>query len=241
MGKEKADAKADAKTAEAGKAASAKVEQRILRIGKKEFDVSTPEGLLHAQAWAEATSSLIGTQGQEVGDLRKETAKLRRVAQEVELLEDDRKLLTEVAGLRENGEHLKADELLVKHSKRTSMKARAGLEAERDNDKTWRQYVSSRKELLKYFDEDEVRAISERKFGEALYDTTEAFSLLDTYWKPKLTALKAETKGEELEDGVTVQTGRGASGGGGDAEPDERPKVDLNSILDANSIYKPRT
>jgi hypothetical protein len=200
----------------------------------KQFDISTEKGILQVQAWGEAVSSLIGKQGNELGSLRKFKAEMAPATSEADLL-------SKVSELRESGEHNKADELMVAFTRRSQTETQKALSTARENEKTWREYFRSRKDLLDFYDEDEIRTLSESRLDLASVDNP--FEVLDSYWKPKLSRAKSFSDSTKVETQQTVVQSTGGT---------ETPSVDtvqvdeenakaqdtFESILDEINVYK---
>lgn len=199
----------------------------LLKVAGKEFDISTPEGKMHAEAWGDAIAGLVGRQGNEVGELRK-------FKSEHAPTDDETKLLTTVAELREQGEHAQADKLLFGFVKETSTKAQRRLEAERANDKTWQAYLKDRPELAERFDVDIIRKVSETSLGETLYKAEDPFAALDALWKVQP---KAPQKANESDKPPVVLPGGAGSATRTPAAKLQTPPQDDGAVLeDLNSF-----
>jgi hypothetical protein len=174
---------AGAPSAPAAEAAPQK-QPKILKVYDREFDISTPDGFIQAQTWAEAMSTFVGKQSNEVGSLRKFKA-------ERELPPSAGDFLAKVTELREMGDHRKADEMILNHARDQEVFATERLKAERDNDRLWDEYFTTRPDLTRFFPKETIRAVSESRLG--IYDRDDPFSFLDTYWKPKTQTTGAVT------------------------------------------------
>jgi len=224
MSDKETEVKVEAAT-EVAEPAPQAVQPKTLKIAGKEFDISTSEGLIHAQAWGDAIAHLVGKQGNELGDLRKFRAEMKPT-------EDESALLAKADELRSQGDHRRADELLLGFAKQAKLEAARKLDMEKENARTWNAYFKSRPELTELFDEDTIRSVSETKLD--IYDAKDPFAVLDQFWLPK-----APKKAKEEKPPVTLS--------GGQARPvapekkvEEAKPVDFEALLDARSLYKSR-
>ena len=197
-------------------------EPKLKRISGKEFDVSTPIGEAQYDAWVEALSTLVGHQGNEVGELRK-------FKSEHAATDDEAKLLTQVSELRDQGENAKADQLLFNFTKEAVAKSKRQLEVERTNEKTWRAYFKDRPELLSQFDEDVIRSVSETKLD--LSKEENPFGALAAFWKVSPKGGK-KTADDEKPPVVPHGGALGAAPKMKSASEAEVPMDDINSFLD---------
>jgi hypothetical protein len=206
---------------------------KILKIHGKEFDISTSEGFIHAKAWGEAISSLVGRQGQEIGSLRK-------FVTERKPSKDESELLSKVKELRSLGEHDQADTLLFDHAKSIRTQADAKLEKERANDRTWEAYFDTRADVVKLFGKETVRKVSENALE--IYESDDPFKLLDQFWTPKLPQADPKVVGpadkEVVEKPPVTLSGGSAKRSKVEAKSDAKPKATLDEILDARAIKR---
>jgi hypothetical protein len=154
-----------------------KAPPKLLKVYGREFDISDERGLLQAQTWSEAMSTLVGRQSTEIGELRKFKTDRDQVPKSYD------ELLKKASELRDEGNHRDADRLLLNFAQEREVSANKKLGLERENDRTWEAYFDSRPEVAKLFGKDKVRQVSEVSLG--IYDASNPFQVLDDYWKPK--------------------------------------------------------
>ena len=198
---------------------------RTLKIHGKEFDVSTPEGLLHAQAWGEAVSSLVGRQGQELGSLR-------QFAKANAPTKDEQELLKEAKRLAGDGDTDSAFDLMFRYTKEVSNENARKLAMERQNAEAWDNYFETRPELTKVFGKKVIRKVSEAEFDLANYEG-DAFAMLDQFWMTKIPT-PAEKPSKIEKPPVTLSGG--ATRRSKEAPKEEPKKVPtIEELLDARS------
>lgn len=204
----------------------AEEKQKTIEFGGKVFD-DTPEGREQLAAYGASLTELVGRQSNEVGKLRKYAPS-----------KDEEALLTKVAELRENGEHLQADRLIVSFTKKKELDIFDRLAVERQNDRTWQNYFKSRPELTKLFDEDTIRTVSETKLD--VYNSDNSFKVLDDFWLSKVNALKDSFKpGEKSKDEKPpVVLSGGQSRKEIKPESKQESKFNLQTLLDSKSYSK---
>lgn len=184
-----------------------KVEARIVNIHGKEFDLSTPEGLMQAQAVYDVMSSVIGRQGNELGQLRK------FVKEGASPAKSD--LYKAAKAKASEGDVEGAIETVLSFAEETQRKADKKLEVERENSKAWDAYLDSRKALADVFGKSAIREVSETVLKDRLYDADDPFKLLDEYWLPKVSKISLATP----EDAPSVKSKPLATLSSGRARP----------------------
>lgn len=212
----------------------AKPEPREVELAGKKFDISTKEGLIQAQTWAEAMSTMVGRQGQELGTLRK-------FKTEMAPTESQEKLLGEIQNLRDNGEHGRADELLLAYTRKAQSAAKQELQVEKEKDRFLRSYLKEHKDILDIYDEDDFRTLTESMFD---FRSGVSFEDLNSYWLPKVKNKKSFMQAEPVETPQTTvqsQGGRAPADGPSKEETKTAPKVpSVYDVLDEFDPYKRR-
>lgn len=199
----------------AAEAAPATKLPTLLKIHGKEFDVSTSEGMIHAQAWGEAISSLVGRQANEVGTLRKFASERKPSKTEAELIAAAKQKAAE-------GDVEGAIEQMFGYAKETETKATERLRIERENNETWDSYFETRPELTKQFGKKMVRKVSESVL-DLFQQDQDAFQALDDFWKPKVTVAPVAPVAEEKPKSRDVPP---ATLSGGTPRPVKRTEVE---------------
>lgn len=203
----------------------------LFQIAGKEFDLSTDQGKKDAQLWAEAFSTAIGKQGQELGELRKEVEPLRRFGVK-KATPDKMSLLRKVEQLAGEGEHQEAYKALFEYT--DQLQARS--EYEREKDKFWGSYVQSRPDIFEALPEDMARDYVFSNYEDALVESEDAFGLIDRVLKPKVKgkAKAAPAPAEEL--GYTVQSGHAKAAPAKQAAPEKKsekaPPKDMQGLVE---------
>jgi len=201
---------------------------KMLKVHGKEFDISNEQGLIHAQAWAEAMSSLVGRQGQELGQLRK-------FAGDRQPTKDEQQLIQRAKQLESEGDTSSAIDLMFQYAKETEVEVKRQLQRERQNSETWDAYFESRPELLKMFNKQTIRKVSETSFD--LPNEEDPFSKLDAFWMPKVAGQTTEKPRSQDKPPQTL------SGGSTPKSAPRNPAKDtktpsLDELLDARSDSK---
>lgn len=186
-------------------------------LGRK-FDLATPEGKRDLKVWSEAMAFRVGSQGQELGDLRKEVAPLRKYGIK-SATPDEAKIVSEVERLNAEGRPQDAVKLTLEYSRQVAAEADAKLERER----LWADYKSANKDVFETLPEDMAKDYVFRNYQAKLEEADDPLALIDRVLRPKV------AKNKTLDD-VPVLAGKGVAGAaspkpgaqtGGQAKPDE--------------------
>lgn len=208
------------------------VEPKVLKVGEKEFDISTPEGLIQAQTWAEALTYRVGAQGNELGSLRK-------FRKQMEPTEDESKLLSEVAKLREDDKHAEADELILSFTRKQQMVLEQKRQVEEYNNKIWNEYFKSRPDLLEKYDEGYIKWKAEKNLD--LAEVDDPYKAIDGLFGPKADSSAPQVT-KTKEDSTPVipgaMGGRAAPSRSPQPKEDTQDAVDFNDLFDELSVYK---
>jgi hypothetical protein len=203
----------------------------VLKIGEKEFDISTPEGLLQAQTWGEALSHAIGKQGNELGTLRKFKAERVTAA-------DTEEMLRKVGELREEGRHVEADKLILAHAEERELAVNQKLQNEKANEELWSEYFEARKDLTKLYSKKDLKLLAKNQLD--LESVDDPYKALDSLFADKLEKARS-LPGSSSSGTPKVQS---AAGGRPRSVPAPQPEeggseaVDFGDILDGASAYK---
>lgn len=224
--------------AASGNSAAGAPNPKIVEIHGKKFDISTPEGLLQAQAVYDVMTTIIGRQGNELGGLRKFVKEVSPQAEEVDVIKAAKAKASE-------GDFDSAVDAIFAYSKAEKAKLENKLKAEKHNSKTWDAYLDSRKDLVDVFGRSSVREISEalaEKGSLELYDADDPFKVLDSYWLPKV---KRDKPPEVVSDTPPVTLSGGApqthvASGSSKQEDKGGDDLSLDSLLDVNSSRRYR-
>lgn len=152
---------------------------KMLKVHGKEFDVSTDLGLMQAQAWAEAISSVVGRQGQELGDLRKQAKQFVSETPK----SDDSEVAKKAKEKVSQGDVEGALEEVLSFARTTEARAAKKLEVERANNELWDEYFQDRPVLTKKLGREKVKKIASASID--LYDgSKDVFKSLDEFFLP---------------------------------------------------------
>lgn len=165
------------------------IQPKIFKVFGREFDISSDQGTKDASLWAEAHESARGRMAQEIGTLRKEVEPLRKYNLKQATL-DEMDLRKKVSSLREEGNHLEADNLLFEYGKQTRLASEAALEKER----LWEDYCRSRPEIFESIDRDLAKAYVFSNYGKTIEDEEDPAALIDRVLKPKASKVKPQEK-----------------------------------------------
>jgi len=196
-----------------------KASPREAKMAGKTFDISTSEGVAHMQGWGDAMGTLVGKQGEELGQKRKFEALMKPT-------ESQEETLKEITQLREDGEHGKADHLLLAYTRRSQREARNELRVEREKDKFLKSYLNERKEILNTYDEEDFRTLTESQFD---FASGVSFEDLDNHWLPKVRDKKIFDAASPVETPETVV--QSTTGGRAPAE-----KVSTEPVPEVQSL-----
>jgi hypothetical protein len=203
---------------------------KLLKVYGREFDVSTEQGMLQAQTWSEAMSTLVGKQSTEIGALRKFKSERDQVPKSYE------EVLEKASELRDSGEHKAADRLMLNFTQEQKVAADRKLALERENDRTWETYFDSRPEVVKLFGKDKVRTVSEKALG--ILDDENPFKTLDDYWRPRVDMLVPKSSDPQAQPKPREETPPASlSGGPARPAPSAAPVAKSESIDDVLNAY----
>lgn len=206
-------------------------EPTVLKIGEKEFDLTTKEGLLQAQAWGEALSYRVGQQGNELGTLRKFKSERVEAA-------DTEAMLKRVGELRDEGQHAEADKLILAHARERELAVDNKLKNERSNEELWSEYFAARSELTELYSKKDLKLLAKSQVD--LEKVEDPFKALDGLFADKLEKVKSLRKPSDTGT-PKVQSaagGRPRSVPVPQSEDGDSDAVDFGDILDDASAYK---
>lgn len=206
----------------------AKVDPILLKVHGKEFDVSTEQGRLQHQAWAEAISSVVGRLGSEVGTLRQFKEERQTSATEMELRVKAKAKASE-------GDIDGALEEVFNFSKEQELKLRAEQERERHNNLLWDEYFADRADLVKQLGKDKIKRIAEATLDLKKKDQ-DAFSVMDDFFKPFLVVQQPPKKSDEKPP-LTL-SGKATSTSSTPSTPAAKTTLSMDAMLDARSINR---
>lgn len=198
-------------------------------FGNKKFDLSSDTGRAHLRGWMDAITSTVGRQGNEMG-------KMRKFVQDMQPTADEETMLSQVGALRADGDHEKADALLLGWTKKQVAGVKDVAKKVRANDDSWEAYFAERKELLDLFPKDVIRKVSETVL-EDIYTASDPFAVLDGFWSSKVRAAKTPepAKSPMLQSGSQSRPEK-AEG----TSPEEPKGKSVEEILDHFSAVKPK-
>lgn len=162
-----------------------KNDSKLFKVYGREFDVATEDGFKQAQTWAEAMSTLVGKQSNEIGDLRKEVEPIRKYNLKGATV-DEVALRTKVEQLRDEGNHREADNLMLELVKQSRI--HADTRAERET--MWADYRTARKEIFDVLPEDMAKSYVFGQYASELESAEDPFALIDRVLQPKAAKLK---------------------------------------------------
>lgn len=214
------------------KEASVEPKAKLLKVHGKEFDVSTDLGLLQAQAWAEAISSVVGRQGQELGDLRKRTFSNDSKSS------SDSEVAKKAKDRAANGDIEGAIDEVLSFARETEAKASRKLDIERKNNALWDEYFTGREDLAKKLGKDKVRKIAEATLD--LYNPEQdVFQVMDDFFMP---LVKSETptpiKSESEKKPPLTVSGKAKPSPVAPAKSPDASKVSFEDVLGARTLSR---
>jgi hypothetical protein len=212
---------------------------KMLKVHGKEFDVSTDLGLLQAQAWAEAISSVVGRQGQELGDLRR-TAK-QFVS---ETPREDESLVAKKAKEKvAQGDVEGALDEVLSHARAIEARASKKLDVERANNALWDEYFQDRPALTSRIGKEKVKKIAEASVN--LYDVSkDVFKSLDDFFLPIVGSFKEKPildvapKAKAEKPPVSLTGRSAASSSVDDKAPVTSLALGINTVLDSRHLRR---
>ena len=218
----------DANEAKPETAVAAKVEPILLKVHGKEFDVSTEQGRLQHQAWAEAISSVVGKLGAEVGTLRQFKA-------EREPSKDEVNLLAKAKEKAASGENDSALEEVFNYSKEQIVALKAEQERERHNNALWDEYFADRTDLVKQLGKDKIKRIAEATLDLKKKDQ-DAFAVMDEFFKPFLAVSQPPKKTDEKPP--LSLSGKAPNTSSAPEKKADKEQVSIDALLDGRSINR---
>src|SRR5580765_1171786 len=218
----------DAKESTPQPAPAAKVEPILLKVHGKEFDVSTEQGRLQHQAWAEAMSSVVGRLGAEVGTLR-------QFKEERTPSGDEAQVIAKAKEKAAQGEIDLALEQVFSYSKEQTLKLKSDFERERHNNALWEEYFADRAELVKQLGKEKIKRIAEATLDIKSKDK-DAFAVMDDFFKPFLVVTQTPKKSDEKPP--LSLSGKGPNTSSAPEKKADKEQVSIDALLDGRSINR---
>lgn len=158
-------------------------------VGGRKFDLSSAEGRAGLKAFQDALSFAAGRASNEVGTLRKELAPFKKLGMNVETT-DEAALATKVKGFVDEGQLDKAFEFMFSELQATRKKSEIASQEE----KFWNGFVKSHSDLFEAFDEDVAKTYVFANYREAIWESEDPYSLVNSILEPKVSKFKQSTK-----------------------------------------------
>ena len=180
--------------------------KKPLNLFGKEFDVSTPEGVAHAQGWNDAFQLTHGKQAQEIGPLRKFKSAMDSIKTESDANSKATKLL-------EDGDTGGAINAISDHYQQQLVGERQQHENARFNDQLWDEYFEKNPDASKlYGSKIRARKLAEMELGDQLTTAENSFEVLNAYFGPQVKRLKGLENAEPVDtDTPIIQGGKGGN------------------------------